>query len=63
MPTLERPFEEIAIDFVVELPESEDFNAVLVVTEWFRQVEHYILAEKTWTAAEVVNSYLNDIWK
>ena len=35
MPTGERPFEEIAMDFVGELPESEGFNAILVVTDRF----------------------------
>ena len=33
MPTGERPFEGIAMDFVGELPESEGFNAILVVTD------------------------------
>ena len=33
MPTGERPFEEIAMDFVGELPESEGFNAILVVED------------------------------
>ena len=32
-PTGERPFEEMAMDFVRELPESEGFNAILVVTD------------------------------
>ena len=35
MPTRERPFEEIAMDFVGELPESEAFNAILVVIDQF----------------------------
>ena len=33
MPTREHPFEEIAMDFVGELPESEGFNAIPVVTD------------------------------
>ena len=33
MPTRESHFEEIAMDFVAELPESEDFNAIIVVTD------------------------------
>ena len=35
MPTGERPYEENAMDFVVELQESEGFNAILVVADWF----------------------------
>ena len=42
MPTGEHPFEEIAMNFVGELPESEAFNAILVVTDRFTKVQHYI---------------------
>ena len=38
MPTGERPLEEIAMDFGSELPESEGFNAILIVTDWFTKV-------------------------
>ena len=63
MPTGERPFEEIAMDFVGELPESEGFNAILVVTDRFTNVQHYLPAKTTWTAADVVNAYINEIWR
>ena len=33
MPIEERPFEEIAIACIGELPESEGFNVILVVTD------------------------------
>ena len=61
IPTGERPFEEIAMDFGRELPESEGFNAILVVTDRFTKVQHYISAKTTWTAEDVANSYINDI--
>ena len=38
MPTGECPFKEIAMDFVAELPESEGFNAILVVTNQFTKL-------------------------
>ena len=63
MPTGERPFEEIAMDFVGELPESEAFNAILVVTNRFTKVQYYIPAKTTWTAEDVADSYINDIWR
>ena len=63
MPTGECPFKEIAIDFVGELRESEGFNAILVVTDQFTKVQHYIPAKTTWTAEDVSDSYINDIWK
>jgi len=63
MPTGERPFEEIAMDFVGELPESEGFNAILVVTDRFTKVQHYLPAKTTWTAADVAAMYINEIWR
>ena len=47
MPTGERPCEEIAMDFVGELPESEAFNASLVVTDIFTKVQDYLPASTT----------------
>ena len=61
MPTGERPFEEIAMDIVGELPESEGFHTILVVTDQFTKVQHYILAKTTWTAEDVADSYINNI--
>ena len=63
MPTGERPFEEIAMNFKEELPESEVFNAILVVTDWLTKVQHYILAKTTWTAEDIANFDIKDIWK
>ena len=63
MPTGDRPFEEIAIDFLGELPESEGYNAILVITDWFTKVQHCIPASTSWTAADVVNAYICYIWK
>ena len=62
MPTGERPFVEIAIDFVGELPESEGFNAILVVTDRFTKVQYYLPAKTTCTAADVANVYIDEIW-
>ena len=63
MPTGERPFEEIAMDFMGELSESGGFNAILVVMDGFTEVQHYIPAKTTWTAEDVADSYIDDIWK
>ena len=59
----ERTFEEIEMDFVGELPESEGCNTILVVTDQFAKVQHYSLTKTTWTAEDIANSYINNIWK
>ena len=63
MPIGERPVEEIAIDFVGELPESEASHAILVITDRFTKVQNYISAKTTWIAEDIADSYINDIWK
>ena len=63
MLTGNRPFEEIAMDFVGELPESEGFNAILVITDRFTKVQYYIPAKTSWTAADVADAYICYIWK
>ena len=63
MPARERPCKEIAMDFVRELPESEGFNTILVVTDRFTKVQHYIPAKTMWTTEDFADSYINDIWK
>ena len=51
------------MDFVGELPELEGFNAILVVTNRFTKVQHYVPAKATWTAANVADVYINKIWR
>ena len=63
MPIGERRFEEIAMDFVGELPESEGFNAILIVRDRFTKVQHYLPAKTTRTAADVATAYINEIWR
>ena len=40
IPIGERPFKEIAMDFIGELLESEGFNALLIITDRFTIVQH-----------------------
>lgn len=49
------------MDFVWELPESEDYNAILVVTDWFTKMQLYIPAKTIWNAEEVANVYLYEV--
>ena len=51
------------MDFLGELPKSDGFNAILVVTDRFTKVQHYVPAKTTWTAVDVANAYINEIWR
>ena len=63
MPTGTQPFKEIALDFVGELLESEGYNAILVITDWFTKTQYYIPARTTWTSEDMANAYICHIWK
>ena len=62
IPTEEPPFNEIVIDCIEALPQSEDFNVILVVTNQFTKGQHHILSKTILTAEEVADAYLNNIW-
>ena len=62
MPTSTKPWEEIALDFVGELPESEGHNAIMVITDRFTKMQHYIPAHTTWTVIDVANAFICSIW-
>ena len=63
MPTGERPVEKIGMYFVAELLESEGFNAILIVTDRFTKVQPYLPANTTWTAEDIPNACINEIWR
>ena len=57
MPFGVRPWEEIAMEFVGELPISDGYNAILVVTDRFTKVQRYLPVKTTWTAEDVANAH------
>ena len=63
MPTGKSHFKEIARHFVGEFTESAGLNSILVVTDWFAKVQHYMPGKTTCAVEDVADSYINDIWK
>ena len=63
MPIEECFFKEIPMDFVRELQELTGYNTILVVTDWFSKVWHYILAKTPCTAEVIADFCINNIWK
>ena len=51
------------MDFVGELPESDGWNAILVITDRFTKMQRYIPAKTTWTAEDIANVYITDVWR
>ena len=51
------------MDFVVELPQSQGFDVIVVVTDRFTKAQQYLPAKTPCTAADVANAYINEIWR
>ena len=51
------------MDFVGELPQLEGFNPILVITDHFTKMQRYVPAKTTWTAEDVANVYITNIWR
>ena len=49
------------MDFVGELPESEGFDGILLVTDRFTKVQHFLAGKTTCTTADVGKACINEI--
>ena len=63
MPIGNGPWQEIAMDFVVALPESEGFNAILVVTCRFSRMVRHIPCCYTWNSQLLAQAFIKEVWR
>jgi len=58
------PWQSIAIDFITELPTSDDCDQLWVVIDRFTQMAHFLpLRKEGKTAAELAVIFAREIWK
>ena len=59
-----RPFEQVSMDFITDLPPVDGFDSVLtVVDQGLTKGVIFIPCKKTFTAMDTANSYINDVYK
>ena len=63
LPTLESHWDTISIDFIVELPESHGYDAIMNVIDSMSKVSHFIPTHTTITTLGAACLFLTHVWK
>ncbi len=61
--TPERPWSEISIDFIVELPKSKDLTCIMVVVDRLTKMAHFIPFRCLPTAAIAADAFLTHVFR
>jgi len=61
--TPNRTWSDISMDFIVELPKSEDMTTIMVVVDRLTKMAHFIPFRCLPTAAIAADSFINNIFK
>jgi hypothetical protein len=63
LPVPEGHWEIISMDFIVELPESGGYDAIMVVVDSADKRSHFVKTVTTIMATRAANLYLRNVWK
>ncbi len=61
--TPERPWKEISMDFIVELPKSREMTTIMVVVDRLTKMAHFIPLRCLPTASIAADSFINNIFR
>ncbi|QRV80898.1 Retrotransposable element Tf2 protein [Ceratobasidium sp. AG-Ba] len=63
LPIPEKPWEDIAYDFIVKLPKSNGYDSILTVIDRFSRQAHFIPCLESTNAEELAEIFIREIWK
>ena len=63
LPIPDERWDRLSVDFIVELPESDGFDAVMNVVDSVSKRAHFIPTHTTVSALGSANLYLQNVWK
>ncbi|QRV96805.1 Retrotransposable element Tf2 protein [Ceratobasidium sp. AG-Ba] len=63
LPIPQKPWEDIAYDFIVKLPESQGLDSILVVIDCFSRQAHFIPCLESTNAEGVADLFIQEVWK
>ena len=59
----DKPWEDIAYDFIVKLPESQGYDSILVVIDRFSRQAHFIPCQESTNAEGVADLFIQEVWR
>ena len=57
------PWKSVSMDFIVELPQSQGYDAIYVCVDWFTKMAHFIPTNSNVTAEQTADLYLRNVFK
>ncbi|QRW07203.1 Retrotransposable element Tf2 protein [Ceratobasidium sp. AG-Ba] len=63
LPIPQKPWEDIAYDFIVKLPESQGMDSILIVIDRFSRQAHFIPCLESTNAEGVADLFIKEVWK
>jgi hypothetical protein len=63
IPIAEQRWDQISVDFIVELPQAHGYDAVMNVVDTVSKRAHFIPTHTTITAEGAARLFLNNVWK
>lgn len=63
LPIPEGWWDAVSVDFIIELPESEGYDAIMVVVDTVGKHAHFIEMYTTVTALGAACLYLHNVWR
>jgi len=63
LPIPERAWQDLSMDFITHLPESDGCDAILVVVDRLTKMKHVIACQGTCDAEEVARLFTKHVWK
>src|SRR5438445_12522033 len=64
LPTLSTPWEQVSMDFIMQLPVTKaGFNAIVVFVDTFSKMVHFVPTQTTATAPDTARIFFDHIFK
>ena len=63
LPIPNGPWKSISIDFITDLPSSQDYDAILTVVDRFTKMAHFLPCRKTFSSQETANLVMREVFK